>query len=315
MKVTYIGNFEPEYSTENDVRKAFEFLGHTVIPVQENRTPLDNIARYCFDSDLVLYTGTQGYQPDLVGMIDLFKRLALKDIPTATYHLDIFNGISRSNVKWWLHPMFYTKYIFTADGDHQAEWDKMDMRHNWIMPGVRYDACHIGRFREDYKCDVAFVGSNGNGYHPEWKYRNELLENLRSMCVRNNWVFKNPGGDDPKINRNDDMNDFYASAKVTIGDSLCLGGEASKYFSDRVFEATGRGGFLIMPRINKLRTIFDKVMPLYSWGNWDQLEKMIKDYLKDEYARESARKYCYGVTKADHTYVNRVTEILGRMEL
>ena len=34
-KIAYVGNFEPEFSTENDVRKAFEALGYEVIKLQE----------------------------------------------------------------------------------------------------------------------------------------------------------------------------------------------------------------------------------------------------------------------------------------
>jgi hypothetical protein len=33
-----VGNVDPEFSTENDVRKAFDHLGQEVIRPQENRT-------------------------------------------------------------------------------------------------------------------------------------------------------------------------------------------------------------------------------------------------------------------------------------
>ena len=94
-----------------------------------------------------------------------------------------------------------------------------------------------GTFKEEYACDVAFVGSNGEGYHTDvWTYRKELVDYIRLMCQRHGWSFKNPGGDEPKIARGEQMNDFYASAKVTIGDSLCLKKENSHYWSDRVDE-------------------------------------------------------------------------------
>jgi hypothetical protein len=41
----------------------------------------------------------------------------------------------------------------------------------------------------------------------------ELLGQLRAMCQRNGWIFRNPGGDDPKIERGEDMNDFRAEAE------------------------------------------------------------------------------------------------------
>ena len=47
------------------------------------------------------------------------------------------------------------------------------------------------------------------------------MDALRAMCDKNGWKFKNPGGDEPKIERSNDMNDFYASAKVTVGKRSC----------------------------------------------------------------------------------------------
>ena len=36
--------------------------------------------------------------------------------------------------------------------------------HIWLPPAVRHSAAHFGTFKEEYACDVAFVGSNGDGY-------------------------------------------------------------------------------------------------------------------------------------------------------
>jgi spore maturation protein CgeB len=130
------------------------------------------------------------------------------------------------------------------------------------------------------------------------------------MSVKNGWTFKNIGGDLPKVERSQDMNDFYASATVTVGDSLCLKKEHSHYWSDRVPEATGRGGFLIMPKINKLEEYYPYCMPMYNWGDFEQLEKMISNYLTDHEERERIRLKAWNITKEKHTYVNRAEEII-----
>lgn len=253
MKIAYVGNFEPEYSTENDVRKAFEAIGHEVVKLQENRITVGHVQAAMVDSDMLLITSTWDDALPLDQMINLYKNLAMQGKPSATLHLDTFWGKSRGGRQWWLNPMFHTAYLFTADGDYQDEWKAFGKNHIWLPPAVRHDAAKFGTFREEYACDVAFVGSNGVGYHEDvWGYRRKLVDTLRSMCARNGWTFKNPGGDHPKIDRNDDMNDFYASAKVTVGDSLCLKKEDSQYWSDRVPEATGRGGFLIMPYLKHI---------------------------------------------------------------
>lgn len=314
MRVAYIGNFGPEFSTENDVRKAFEFLGHEVIQLQENK--LDHRVLESLDYDLLLITSTWDTVNSLEYMIGIFKQCADKNIPTATLHLDTFWGTSRGGRKWWLNPMFYTAYIFTADGDYQDKWKAFGKNHIWLPPAVRHDAAHFGKFREEYACDVAFVGSNGVGYHEDvWNYRKELVDNLRNICAKNGWSFKNPGGDHPKVNRDEDLNDFYASAKVTVGDSLCLKKEKSQYWSDRVPEATGRGGCLIMPQIDELEIMYKKQIPMYKWGDFRDLENKIADQLIRTEARVAARTQTQRITAENHTYVNRVQTILKEVGL
>lgn len=318
MRVSYIGNFEPEYSTENDVRKAFEHLGHEVVKVQENqyRRLRHLIERY--DYDLLLITGTWDDAIPLHEWLDIMHECAVRGIPTATLHLDTFWGKSRAGRKWWLAPMFHTAYIFTADGDYQKEWKAYGKNHIWLPPAVRHDAAHFGKFREEYACDVAFVGSNGVGYHEDvWGYRKQLVDFLREMCKRNGLTFKNPGGDDPKISRGEDMNDLYASAKVTVGDSLCLKKEDSHYWSDRIPEALGRGGRLIMPIIDELDVIFDGRLPMYEWGNFNELEQLVMAYLgrpNDKFAKHEI-DYSQKLVADKHTYVNRVQTILEEVGL
>lgn len=312
MRIAYIGNFEPEYSTENDVRKAFEYLGHEVLALQENKPfsfDVENI-------DFILITSTWDDAFPLTEWLKIVRACALRGVPTATLHLDTFWGTSRGGRQWWLNPMFHTAYIFTADGDYEKEWKLFGKNHIWLPPAVRHDAAHFGKYREEYACDVAFVGSNGVGYHEDvWGYRKELVDKLREMCKRNGWSFRNPGGDDPKISRGEGMNDFYASAKVTVGDSLCLKKEDSKYWSDRVPEATGRGGFLIMPRIKALE---EWMIPQYDWGDWEHLEYLVKRYLTDPDAqtfRKRAIETNLEITAKHHTYVNRVQTILKEVGL
>ena len=311
MIISYIGNFEPPFSTENDVRKAFEELGHEVIQLQEDKTTWEEVRAAALNSQLLLITSTWDEAQPFKETIETLRLCALRGIPTATYHLDVFWGADRGERKWWLNPMFFTRYVFTVDGDHDEDWTKLGIDHHWLPPGVRHDAVEEGKFNHDYACDVAFVGANGETYHTTaWPYRKQLVDALREMCKRNNWHWHNPGGDEPKIDRDYHMNDFYASAKVTVGDSLCLAKEASNYWSDRVPEATGRGGFLIMPRIEKINDLWDGSIPMYAWDDFDNLEKRIRYYLENEDKREKMRLKAHRITKAAHTYVSRAKEIL-----
>jgi hypothetical protein len=307
VKILYCGNFRGvPYSTENDIASAFRSLGHTVTEIQENQPNVSEVERY--DYDLLLMTGT--WDINLEFWLTVFHRCAELNIPTATVHLDTFWSTSRDNRQWFLHPMFYTQHVFTADGDYDQMWANRGINHHWLPPAVRHSACHMGKPRDEYLCDLAFVGNNGQGYHPEWPYRRELVDKLREISKKNGWVFRNPGGDHPKIERGDDLNDFYASCKVTVGDSLCLKKESSRYWSDRNAEVWGRYGLVIMPQIDALEELYDGHIPMYDWGDWEQLELLIRRYMGDPELSATVIKTCAEITAQHHTYVNRVETIL-----
>lgn len=321
--VAYVGNFEPKWSTENDVRLAFEHLGWDVIKLQEDKVSAAAVHDMALQSDLLLWTGTWDDVPatQLHSALDTFHDLANRNIPSATLHLDTFWATARGGRRWWQHPMFHTGLVCTADGtmQHHMKFEKMGVRHRWLRPGVRHSVAQqgAGTFRPEYACDVALVGASGcSDYHPEWTYRCELTEALKRMCERNGWTFKNPGGirtepNDGKVTR-DNMADFYASAKVTVGDSLCPYREESLYWSDRVPESTGRAGLLIMPEIDELNSQreFDTNLPVYPWGQWAVLEQLIAGYLSDEKMNQETRQVCWEITRESGTYVNRVQELL-----
>ena len=316
MRVAYVGNHEPEFSTEQDVAKAFRALGHEVVELQENRSTWQQVRDAAFNSDLLFITGTWDEAQPLPQTLDTLRQCAMRGIPTATLHLDIFHGSDRGARKWWLNPMFFTRYVFTADGSHQDEWDRLGVDHRWLRPAVRHDAVHNGRFRPEYACEVAFVGSNGVGYHDSaWPYRKELLHRLCEICQRNGWNFRNPGGDDPKIERGEDMNDFYASAKVTVGDSLCLDREKTLYASDRAYESPGRGGLLIMPQLDFLDQDYAGHLPMYRWGDWEGLERTIRHYLTNEADNQAVREETQAIVREGHTYKHRVQELLQQVGL
>jgi hypothetical protein len=284
--------------------------------LQENRTSWQKIREAAFSSHLLLITGTWDEAQPFRETLDTLRQCAMRGIPTATLHLDIFFGADRGPRKWWISPMFFTRYVFTADGGHQDDWSRLGVDHRWLRPGVRHDAVHNGRFRPEYACHVAFVGSNGIGYHDAaWPYRKDLLGQLRAMCQRNGWSFRNPGGDDPKIDRGDDMNDFYASAKVTVGDSLCLDRGKTLYCSDRAYESPGRGGLLIMPQLDFLDEDYAGRLPMYKWGDWDDLEHKIRHYLTNEADNQAVREETQSIVRDGHTYVHRVQEVLRQLGL
>lgn len=319
MIVAYIGNFVPEHSTENHVREAWERRGQRVIRIQEgDPIAFDKLMDGMSKVDLVLWTRTA----DLASkwghknqwrMLSQAKRLG---VPTAGFHLDRWWGLDREAAVW-TEPFFRCDYVITADGGHDEQFRDVGVNHVWLPPAVSLAETELGDYREEYASDITFVGSWQPGYHAEWTHRPELIRFLKESYPKQVRFWPRPG--QPSI-RGKDLRDLYASVKVVIGDS-CLVGGATHYWSDRIPETIGRGGFLIHPYVEGIKDHFQigdyKTAHLLTWdvGQWEALGRKIEwslQYPEERQAiaaagREHVRRY--------HTYdvrVEQITDIVGK---
>lgn len=312
VEVCYVGNFLPSQSTETHVKQAWESEGHTVATVQEEvvsdwENLISNPGRY----DLILWTSTGGLA-EKIGterqwrMITAAKKAG---VPTVALHLDRWWGLSRE-AQVWERPFFRCDFVITADGGHQKEFTSVGVNHFWLPPAVSLPETELGRHRNGYDSELAFVGSWQSGYHKEWAHRPELV-NWLTRKYRNRIKFwPQPG---QHAIRGKDLRDLYASAQVVIGDS-CLVGNATSYISDRVPETIGRGGFLIHPHVEGVTdgTHYTAGEHLVTWqiGEWSALKMSIDRALADPGFRERVSKAGREHVIKHHTYNTRVGQIL-----
>lgn len=316
MKIAYIGNFEPRHSTETHVRLSLEHLGHEVIRIQENRTSPQQLEHVLFGADLVLYTRTWGLPG--AEMLDLWRRLKERGIPTVSYHLDLYRGLARTDLYERLAPLgitspaddpfWRTEYCFTVDGDpDSAEWFKSQgINHYWMRAGVYHAECYRVAVPERYP--VLFCGSHG--YHSEWPMRGQLIEFLGATYGRHFTLV--PGNGNPAI-RNHELNELYGASRVVVGDSLCPGFKHKAYSSDRAYETLGRGGFLIYPYIeDQFDDEFEdrKHIVFYEYGDFAGLKQLVDYYLEAHEEREWIRTQGHERVKERCTYVHRLDAIL-----
>lgn len=301
-RIGYIGNFTQAHCTEVHLAATLEDLGCEVVRMQEDAL-LPQWADE-LDVDMLLYTRTWGRDVTL----DHLRQVAEKGIPSVSYHLDLYVGIQRE-AGLDNDPFWRTDYVFTPDGDPKSAevFRKKGINHFFMPPGVYKPECVKGTPRDEFKCDVLFVGG-GEGYHTEdWPYRMELINWLRDTYGNR---FKKFGNPEPTI-RNMDLNDLYASAKVVVGDSLCKGFTHQFYWSDRVYETTGRGGFLIHPEIVGLSESFEpNELVTYKFGDFNDLQQKINYYLENDRERNEIRERGMKRTIKDHTYHNRMAKML-----
>jgi len=334
MRITFLGNFQITFTSENHYLKSLIKMGHEVIPLQEGEASAEQILLEAEKSDMFFWVHTHGWEtPNIRKTIDRLKELS---IPTVGYHLDLWLGIEREK-DLETDPYWTIEHFFSVD---KLMVDKLNDDPNlpkgYFLPaGVWKEEAYIAEEDPDFAYDVVFVGSSI--YHKEWSYRTELVEWLKNT-YKDRFAHYGRGG--LGIIRERDLNKLYHNSKVVIGDTLCKDFKYPYYLSDRIFETTGRHGFIIHPYIKGIEDFYELPKPkndekvliyngrmgntytskhfdtseaeliTYPFGDFYYLRYLIDYYVKNDNEREAIRERGYQRTLRDHTYTNRLQYIL-----
>lgn len=305
--IALLGNFEAPFSTENELGWTLEKrLSHRFTRIQENKVTAEEVVQKCRESavQLLIYVHTHGWdvQGDLYWMLDQLRKSGIK---TCSFHLDRFWGLNildQRQDRIGTHAFWRTDKVFTADGGNDERFAQLGISHQWMAPAVVERDCVFGKPSLQFNCPVAFTGADG--YHPEYPFRPMLVNRLREMYGSNFRVYQGI--------RQGPLNDLYATVRVLVGDS-CFAG-ADRYWSDRVPETIGRGGFLIYPKTPGLEI---PGLVTYEPQNIQDLVKKINYYIDDDHQAEriKLRNEAHEFVKQNHTYTNRMQDLLKIMEV
>jgi hypothetical protein len=325
MRVALIGNFEPEFSTENDLKDAMERLGWTVRAIQSGeRNPLVDLIedlRYLGNvPHFIVWVRTASLW-DKWGTEIQWKLLAearRRYVPVVGYHLDRWWGLKRQDeIRMGLQsqPFFHCDLLVTADGGHDDQWKLEGINHVWFPPGVSERWCEPGRFQPELETDIVFVGSWQAYGHREWPHRAELVNWLQKTYGDRVAFYPKQG---QHAVRGLALNDVYWSAKVVVGDS-CLapkvnGDPMTHYCSDRIPETLGRGGLLCHPQVEGLPMSLGRYFPyeLYDFDGLEETIHMVLDAPDSGWSggsREGYRRDTIDEIREHHTYTVRMRQL------
>jgi glycosyl transferase family 1 len=304
--IAVLGNHEVSFCTERELDWTLEKMGHRVTRLQENKVTAEEVVSTCRERavNLLIYVHTHGW--DVIG--DLYKmldQLRASGIKTCSFHLDRFWGLNildKREERIGTHAFWKTDTVFTADGGNDEKFQARGVNHIWMPPAVVSRDCYFGTPSLQFNSPVAFAGADG--YHPEYPFRPRLVSRLKETYGTNFRLYQGI--------REAALNNLYATCRVLVGDS-CFAG-ADRYWSDRVPETIGRGGFLIYPATPGLSI---PGLVTYEPQNIDDLIKKVNYFIDDDHQQERIRlrNEAHEFVKANHTYTNRMKTLLEVMNV
>lgn len=285
MKIAYIGNFSAHWHEEG-IALCLEQLGHTVLRLQEENRPVIEFIKEVreFKPDFVLFAKLR-----IADALVFVKTMQMHRILTVSWTFDLYMGYVREpQIPYY--PFLKADVVFTTDGGHDRQWLVAGINHRTLRQGIHPIDAWIAPKTDGP--DVLFVGSENHHY----PYRQRMMAKLQDTFPSFRWI----GRGNPDEARGAKLNEIVSSAKVIVGDSV----PSPSYWSNRIYEMTGRGGFVIHPEVSDFDKEFPEVIT-YKHGDVDQLIELINFYLEKPDIRESIAEQSYRRCTTDYTFTKR----------
>lgn len=293
MRIAFIGKFDRIHDEEGKAR-SFEKLGHEVLRFDEDSLP-DLGTVFNKKPDIVTFAKLKIAPPLRQPLIETARQL---NIPTVCWNPDLYWGFSRQFLVG-NDPIFRATLVLTPDGGSDEEWAKKGVNHKVLRQAIYDEDCFIGE--KGVAPAVIFVGT----FNPGWEYRTDLIRFLQDKVGPRFTWYGRKGAEEVRGSK---LNDLYASTKVVVGDSVAH----PRYWSNRIYETIGRGGFIIHPMtpgLDEEFTPYKHFVP-YKFGDMDGLLEKINYFLEHDEEREAIAKAGMEHVKTHHTLLNRCQEFI-----
>jgi hypothetical protein len=308
MKILYVGKFTNTYSTENYVTSALTKLGHQVLKIhicKPNFVLSIKEKVEVLKPDFVLFS-----KVDTDETLHVINYLKAKQILTVCWLWDLYGIPGR----YTLPPVFQCDKVFTSDGDLSKFENITD--YSVLRQGIHSPESYL--LKNNYKYDVAFIGSlieyrnlgrdsSSHETSPAFLQRHRLISFL-SSTYGGRFITR---GEAKSQVRGNDLNVLLSKVKIVVGDSY----ESDNYWSNRIYEITGRGGFLFHPETIGLNEEFisGTHYVAYKRNDFVKLEQKIGYYLSHDSEREQIKLSGFNKTNSEYTYKLRCEELINNI--
>jgi len=289
-RIAYIGRFERIWDEEY-IALSFEELGHTITRIDE-RLPVNEILKKILENhvDFVLFAKLNVSKSG--ALLNEIKRHGIK---TVCWIFDLYWGYVREH-KIDLLPCFLADLVITTDGGNDSKWKTRQINHRVVRQGIFKPECYMLSNPKEY--DVLFVGSLNHA---------NTERNIIIRQVAEDFNFTWIGKDERQEVRSNDLNVLLSKAKVIIGDSV----PSDFYWSNRIVETLGRGGFLIHKDVRGLK---EEYPYLVTYTDYADLKQKINYYLTHDKEREEIVKKNFEWVRDNYTCEKKCQELLKHFE-
>jgi len=314
MRIAFIGGFDRLYDEEGKAR-SFEKLGCEVLRVSEvgfDDSSLNKIKEWSPD---VVMSAKFLIEPSLRD--DLFKHCRDNFIKTAAWHPDLYHygpPVAGEQRLAWINNkagLYAADYVFSPEGGEMNDrlYRRLGIKHHTVRQApfdetVKIvNSADVSDLTDKESIDILFIGSM---YQIADQFRPALVSFLQSeFNDRFLWL----GQTEHQV-REERLSTIISKTKIVMGESFYYPG----YWSNRVYETIGRGGFILHPYVPGLEEEFEegKECVFFDRWNFSDLQNKINYYLDpaNEWERKSIVRNGMERVKKDHTLLNRCKQIM-----
>jgi spore maturation protein CgeB len=308
MKLVLIGKFNEVYHEEGKAR-GFQELGCEVYRFEERTFDASDreIIANKIKPDAIIYTKLSFKDP--LGTILYFKKYNIKLI---SWYPDYCNvgewensAFNIKNIKKC--PMSKSDLVLIPDSTNKDRWASLGINQQLMRQAISKEFCYVSPPKEEWESDIIFIGSlvNNSLYNYRYKLVDFLNKNYGSK-------FLHLGSNNPYQIRNSELNTLISSTKIVICDSVFAKG----YWSNRIYESMGRGGFCLHSYTEGLENdfIIGEHLDTYKHDNYIDLKQKIDYYLNNSKLRKKIAKKGFTFIKENHTITHRCLEVINKIK-
>ena len=270
-----------DYILGDDLAKGFENIGNTVIP-----SYIDSVNEPDINLDIDVYM--KGFIPFNPNKNNSTINVLYLYYPIETSNTKKYKNINNIKEKSW-YSLQTELWNFDIIGVASLKYQE-ELAHLGIKTIFTPQITNINKFFYEYDADKAhdilFVGRPGyERISAKWA----IESGFDVALYGNGWQDKAPikyfKGD---YIDNNELHKFYSSAKIVLNDTRNDMKQAG-FISNRVFDVTASGGFLISDYMEEIEHFYGDSIPMFKTK--EELKGLIDYYLEHENERkEKARK-------------------------